>query len=377
MSTLPMKRNPLDLNQMMTNPLFAIGTGILSGNARSLQPNNPWAHIIQNLGMAGQYQNELKRLEREQQQLQMQEKLFGMKVKESEEEKERRKKTEELFAQTMTGGNNSTLASIYASQGDYAKAAEAMMKGKQMPEKRERKEGDKIITEEWDPVSGTFVEAGSAPRWNPNKSENEADPYFQALQGVDASGKPYFYKFNARTGQAERLDVTPGALSTEVQGNVAEAKAEGKEVGKATGQAKAELSDRKANYDNLEKVVGELTELGKKSTYTLVGQARDTAIRQLGMEPTKSAVARAEYISKVDNEILPLLRMTFGAQFTAQEGQSLKATMGDPNKAPSEKEAVLRSFIATKKAQIESLEKRIGSPQSEMTDDDLINKYIK
>ena len=79
------------------------------------------------------------------------------------------------------------------------------------------------------------------------------------------------------------------------------------------------------------------------------------------MEPTEGALARAEYIAKVDNEILPLLRETFGAQFTQKEGESLKVTLGDPDKSPEEKDAVLRSFIKTKREQVKTLQRRTAT----------------
>ena len=78
------------------------------------------------------------------------------------------------------------------------------------------------------------------------------------------------------------------------------------------------------------------------------------------MNPRESAIARKEYIAKVDNEVLPLLRQTFGAQFTQKEGESLKLTLGDPNATPEEKDAVLRSFIDAKRSQIETKNRRIG-----------------
>jgi len=105
----------------------------------------------------------------------------------------------------------------------------------------------------------------------------------------------------------------------------------------------------------LEKVVTELSALGKKATYTRVGQVADAVRRQLDMGVGPGAIARKEYIAKVDNEVLPLLRSTFGAQFTQKEGESLKATLGDPNASPEEKDAVLRSFIQTKRSQIEKM----------------------
>lgn len=141
---------------------------------------------------------------------------------------------------------------------------------------------------------------------------------------------------------------------------IANQTAEQTEVGKAQGEAVAGLQDRSAQLPRLEQVVGQLSELGKKATYTMAGQAVNSTKRQLGMPVGEGAVARTEYISKVDNEILPLLRQTFGAQFTAREGDTLRNTLGDPNKSPEEKDAVLRSFIDQKKAQIVVMQQRTG-----------------
>jgi len=125
-------------------------------------------------------------------------------------------------------------------------------------------------------------------------------------------------------------------------------------AGGTEGTMMAEYDEMVARLPRLETLVQELSALGKVATYTVAGQAAESAMRQMGLEPGPGAVARTEYISKVDNEILPLLRQTFGAQFTENEGRSLKATLGDPDKTPDEKDAVLRSFIATKRAEVET-----------------------
>jgi len=146
----------------------------------------------------------------------------------------------------------------------------------------------------------------------------------------------------------------PPEQEPEFKGQQAEATAVGSAVGTARGTAVSELIEMEARLPRLEEVVGELSALGKKATYTYAGQATDFAARQLGLDTPAGAIARTEYIAKVDNEILPLLRQTFGAQFTVEEGKSLKATLGDPNKSPEEKDAVLRAFIANKRAEVET-----------------------
>ena len=160
-------------------------------------------------------------------------------------------------------------------------------------------------------------------------------------------------------GIGEQYGVTlkPGELPS-IKGAQAEAAA----LGKDTGEKKAELSEMEANLPRLETVVNQLSDLGKTATYTKSGQALDFVRRETGMEPRPEAIARKEYIAKVDNEILPLLRLTFGAQFTEREGQSLKVTLGDPNVSPAEKDAVLRSFIDSKRAQINTKRRGLGAP---------------
>lgn len=156
--------------------------------------------------------------------------------------------------------------------------------------------------------------------------------------------------------------------SPNLQGQIAGARAIGSETGKATGEAVTGLKDIQSQMPNLEKLATDLSELGKKATYTKTGQAVDITKRQLGMDVGTGAIARKEYISKVDNEVLPLLRQTFGAAFTMKEGESLRATLGDPDASPAEKDAVLRSFIQTKKAQVESLKRRTGEQPTASVD---------
>ena len=152
-----------------------------------------------------------------------------------------------------------------------------------------------------------------------------------------------------------QIDIKPGE-DPAVRKRQAAATAEGT----AEGAAMVSYKDAAARMPRLLALAGELSALGKKATYTKAGQARDYLARQAGMDVGEGAVARPEDQSKVDNEILPLLRATFGAQFTEKEGQSLKATLGDPDKSPEEKDAVLRSFITTKMEDLKTMGRRVG-----------------
>jgi hypothetical protein len=79
------------------------------------------------------------------------------------------------------------------------------------------------------------------------------------------------------------------------------------------------------------------------------------------MSPRQSAVDRAAYVSMIDNQILPLLRDTFGAQFTEREGNTLRKTLGDANSTPEEKAAQLDAFIRQKQMSIESQKRKLDS----------------
>ena len=163
---------------------------------------------------------------------------------------------------------------------------------------------------------------------------------------------------NLRISDTGEIEDMPGA--SEGLRNLKIGEESGKVVGKDLGETEVDLKTRLARMPQLEDTAKRLSALGKLATYTMTGRARDTLVREVGFDVPDSAVARTEYISMVDNEILPLLRETFGAQFTEREGQSLKVTLGDPNKSPAEKDAVLRSFIRTKKETINTQARKLG-----------------
>ena len=62
----------------------------------------------------------------------------------------------------------------------------------------------------------------------------------------------------------------------------------------------------------------------------------------------------------VNNQVLPLLKQTFGGAFTVAEGEALKATLGDPNSDPEEKSAQIDAFIDSKVREIETKERQLG-----------------
>lgn len=168
-------------------------------------------------------------------------------------------------------------------------------------------------------------------------------------------------------GKGSEFDVTP---KPEQMPDFKAAQEQAKTQGKAQGEAGALLESSVSKLPELFQTVQYLSDLGKKATYTEAGKAKDWLARQAGIS-TEGATARTEYMAVVDNQILPLLRDTFGTQFTQKEGETLRSTLGDPDKTPEQKDAVLQSFINQKVASIQSLERQTGNPVSDISAPDI------
>jgi hypothetical protein len=137
--------------------------------------------------------------------------------------------------------------------------------------------------------------------------------------------------------------------------------------GKVDVETQAAADSLSSKLPGLQSVVGELGQLAKTATYTQTGQLIDNIIRETGQTPPDSAIARTKYIAMVDNQVLPLLRDTFGAAFTVKEGETLRATLGDPNKSPVEKQAILEAFIEQKVRDLAALESRLPQQPTQNT----------
>lgn len=161
------------------------------------------------------------------------------------------------------------------------------------------------------------------------------------------------------------VDQAGNVISRTLKQNREEAsqKAIGTAEGKSQAETQSEYNSITSKMPGLYQVVDRLSGLADKATYTTGGQMLDWGMKELGMDPREAAVARAEYTAIVDNQILPLLRDTFGAQFTAEEGLRLAKTLGDPDKSPTEKHALLRAFIEQKERDIQGLSTRLGRNQ--------------
>ena len=170
-----------------------------------------------------------------------------------------------------------------------------------------------------------------------------------------------FNQARASTAKAEK----EGGLQAELalKPKIAKEQEAAKISAKNLLEAKKELIVIDANMPKLEKLVGELAVLAEKATFSAGGVLMNTGARLSG-NSTKGGVARAEYIAKADNEVLPLMRVMFGAAFTENEGKRVTKLLGDPNATPAEKQAQLEAFIEGKKAELE-VQRRIYKRLSE------------
>ena len=174
------------------------------------------------------------------------------------------------------------------------------------------------------------------------------------------------YKTGLTTDEQGGIVPMPGITGAKTDIKAAESK--GTAIGKTQGELEASLASQESKLPELEFNVRALSKLGAKATYTKAGVLKDDALRQAGLPMSKGGIARAEYISRVDNQILPLLRDTFGAAFTEREGQTLRATLGDPNATPKEKDAKLKAFIEQKKASVRSTKRQLGKQETSNND---------
>lgn len=122
------------------------------------------------------------------------------------------------------------------------------------------------------------------------------------------------------------------------------------------------LADMEASLPAMQDFISELKELNKSATATMPGRAFDAVAGAFGFSP-KGATAKEKYRSIVSNEVLPLLKQTFGSAFTEKEGERLMATLGDINKPVAEREAALDAFIESKQRQILTLQRKETSRQ--------------
>jgi len=198
-------------------------------------------------------------------------------------------------------------------------------------------------------IRAAQIELGLQPRAGISAQERIAGDPSLSAQVAASSGREAGATESAKLNA--QLDFKPA---------IAEAVKTAEASAKSRGESLSELGRAKAALPGLTEVVNKLITLSDVATYTLAGKAFDEVTKQLGFGATEGATARAKMDSLVSNQILPLLKETFGNQFTEKEGESLRKTMLDIDASPAQKKEILNAFIEQKIRDIETKESNLN-----------------
>lgn len=188
----------------------------------------------------------------------------------------------------------------------------------------------------------------------PNGDMGLAVVYMQGPNGDIVAGQ------TSKSGKLMPSQIPPG-YKVLTPGDKAYQTAQGSAAGKDQGETVATYESVMSKMPGLEKVITELNDVADQATYTVGGNVWNETRKQFGMGPSDGAIARTKYMAMVNNQVLPMLKDTFGAAFTVTEGDALRATLGDPDKSPEEKKMVLEAFIEQKRRDVNALAGRTGN----------------
>jgi hypothetical protein len=201
------------------------------------------------------------------------------------------------------------------------------------------------------PVEGSFLSTlGETAEQQTTRAVEEAE----GIAGAKITGAA-----KAKAKSAPLIAKTESFIKTQVK--LAEKAATEK------GDVLTDLHRAEAALPGLSNVVGQLRSLAPIATSTFGGRVFDAAVKELGFGSTKGATASAKFGAMVNNQVLPLLKPTFGSAFTVEEGNALRATMGDKNASVEEKMATLDAFMDQKIRDIETKKLQIGQSASAPT----------
>ena len=128
------------------------------------------------------------------------------------------------------------------------------------------------------------------------------------------------------------------------------------------GDVFTDLARMTSALPGLKESVAELRDLSQVATSTLGGKSYDFIVKQSGFGGTKGATARDKFVAIVRNQVLPLLKQTFGSAFTEKEGEALMATMGDIDASHESRMGQLDAFITQKERSIRTAQAQADQP---------------
>ncbi len=148
-----------------------------------------------------------------------------------------------------------------------------------------------------------------------------------------------------------------GETEADIQKGISIAKWEGANE----AEEKNVISTMRANLPSLVNATNRLKTLAASASFSLPQRAWDATMNQVFGFSTKGGNARARLESLADNMVLPLLKQTFGAAFTAAEGERLRAALIASNATPAQKAAQLEEFINAKVLDLQSKEAKYAN----------------
>ena len=208
-------------------------------------------------------------------------------------------------------------------------------------------QGKKVVTD-----AGGQVLAGQSAIDAINSAEELKNQRAVKLAGDKSRSK--------EEGKARGLSESADLIG-DAKASIAVAVDTAKKEAKDRGETFSDLENAKAALPGLVNVVDQLRGLSSVATSTIGGNVFDFAVKESGFGATEGATAKAKFVAIINNQVLPLLKQTFGGAFSVAEGESLKATMGDPNASTEEKLAQLDAFIEGKYREIETKQRLLDS----------------
>jgi len=259
----------------------------------------------------------------------------------------------EAKRQAMLGGVNKFAPSVSYGQNLYKGNDNGIYRPVYMTDRNTMETTTSYINE----ITGQPVDPNDVPSLGLKMTTSGLTVGAEQVEQISAEERArQAEKTRAEEDRLKNAQTIKLATEPSMQKSIEAAKVEGK----ALGEDAYVFGDIDARMPILYDTVARLGKLSKTATYTTFGKGKDEVIKQLGFTTTEGADARGNYIAIIDNEVLPLLRSTFGAAFTVEEGNRLRNTLGDPDSSPSQKQATLDAFIKSKENQVRMLGSKLG-----------------
>lgn len=234
-------------------------------------------------------------------------------------------------------------------------------------------------------LSGNVQQSVGQRDFNANVAAVKADPELKTTEGRAASialgltAKASLTKDERVANNkalGEKVAAQKGAEASAVEGakltqqklfkpQISRLVKEAERQASQQGEALSDLARMEATLPTLKETISQLKDLAFMATSTIGGRAFDFALKESGFGSTKGANARAKLIAIVSNQVLPLLKETFGSAFTEGEGKRLEASLVDPDASPTQKVEQLTSFIEQKERNILAAQQRLQNLQQQ------------